>query len=108
MAGPPAKVVKSLAAYFRRNGYVRRLNPLRRKREGQGYKKGDEVRLVAESYDELRAIRGLLRQAGFKVARPFRKARQWRQPVYGIDEVARFLKLVRRRRRKRTSRASRR
>jgi hypothetical protein len=52
------------------------------------------VRLVAESKAELTEIRQLLKRAGFKLARPFAKARQWRQPVYGVAEVARFLSLV--------------
>jgi hypothetical protein len=83
-----------LAAFFRRNGYVRRVDAVRRVMDGQLYKKGAEVRLVAESAAELAEIRRLLRRAGFKAARPFAKGRQWRQPVYGIAEVARFLSLV--------------
>lgn len=91
---PAPEVVRQLSAYFHRNGYVRRLNARRRAREGQLYKKGAEVRLVAESLAELKEIRRLLKRAGFKVARPFAKARQWRQPVYGVAEVARLLSLV--------------
>ena len=86
--------MRQLAAFFRRNGYIRRLEPVRRKVEGRLYKKGAEVRLVAESAAELRLIRRLLRQAGFKVARPFRKGRQWRQPLYGVQAVARFLDAI--------------
>lgn len=91
---PPRNVVKQLSTYFHRNGYVRPLDAKRRAREGLAYKKGDEVRLVADTYAELREIRRLLKQAGFKRAKPFTKARQWRQPVYGVAEVARFLALV--------------
>lgn len=83
-----------LAAYFRRNGYVRRFNPKRRKKEKATYKKGNEVRLVADNRAELMEIRRLLRQAGFKVARPFEHGRQWRQPVYGVAAVSRFLEMV--------------
>jgi hypothetical protein len=79
---------------FRRNGYVRSVNPVRRLVNGRLYKKGAEVRLVAESKAELAEIRRLLRRAGFKRARPFAKARQWRQPIYGVAEVARFLSLI--------------
>jgi len=86
--------VRQLAYLFHRNGYVRRVNVERRRTEGQKYKKGDEVRLVAESRSELTTIRRLLHQAGFKVARPFVKGRQFRQPLYGRQEVARFLALV--------------
>jgi len=95
--------IKQLAVYFHRNGYIRALDPVRRKRQGRFYKKGAEVRLVANSAAELREIRRLLKQAGFKRARPFVKDRQWRQPLYGVAEVARFLALVgkpRRRKRK--------
>ncbi|TWT46274.1 hypothetical protein RAS1_27260 [Phycisphaerae bacterium RAS1] len=93
-AAPAPEVIERLAAYFRRNGYVRRVDPVRRVEEGQLYKKGAEVRLVAASRAELNEIQRLLKQAGFKVPRPFAKARQWRQPVYGVAEVARFLSLV--------------
>ena len=88
------QAIKKLAAIFHRNGYIRRFNPKRRAKEKRKYKKGDEVRLVADTYDELRAIRRLLREAGFAPGRPFRKGKQWRQPVYGRETVARFLELV--------------
>jgi hypothetical protein len=91
---PAPEVVERLAVFFHRNGYVRRVDAVRRVQEGQHYKKGAEVRLVAESRAELKEIRQLLRKAGFKLARPFAKARQWRQPVYGVAEVARLLSLV--------------
>ena len=91
---PSAEVVKRLSAFFHRNGYVRRVDPVRKKVKGRLYKKGAEVRLVAESRAELAMIRRLLKQAGFKRARPFAKGRQWRQPVYGVADVARFLSLV--------------
>lgn len=91
---PTAEVVKRLSAFFHRNGYVRRTNPVRKMVSGRLYKKGAEIRLVAGSKAELAEIRRLLKQAGFKPARPFAKARQWRQPVYGVAEVARFLSLV--------------
>jgi hypothetical protein len=91
---PRASDVKELAAYFERNGYVRRVNAARRI-EGQRYKKGDEVRLVAHSVVELAHIRLLLRRAGFEPGRPFGKGNQFRQPVYGRAEVARLLELIR-------------
>lgn len=81
--------------FFLRNGYVRRVNAERRDALGtQVYKKGDEVRLVADSRAELAIIRRVLRTAGFKPGRPFRKAQQYRQPIYGRAEVARFLELI--------------
>lgn len=96
---PRADAVEQLAVYFHRNGYVRRMDAVRRMEEGALYKKGAEVRLVAESRAELAEIRRLLKIAGFKRAKPFPKGRQWRQPVYGVAEVARFLSLVGERRR---------
>lgn len=91
---PSSEVIKRLSAFFHRNGYVRRTNPVRRKVKGGLYKKGAEVRLVADSKAELAEIRRLLKAAGFKRARPFAKDQQWRQPIYGVAEVARFLSLV--------------
>jgi len=88
-------VAEHLAELYRRNGYVRRQNAERLARDGaQHYKKGDEVRLTARSLGELATIRRLLRQAGFKPGRPFRHAHQLRQPIYGRQEVERFLTLV--------------
>ncbi len=84
-----------LTGFFRRNGYTRWQDSRRRQREGYwAYKKGDEVRLVAESLRELALIRRLLRRAGFRPGRSFRKGRQYRQPVYGRQAVARFLDLI--------------
>ena len=88
------KVIQRLAVFYRRNGYTRRLDAVRRIEQGQLYKKGADVRLVAESLGELAEIRRLLGEAGFTVARPFEKASQWRQPIYGVASVARFLKLI--------------
>ncbi len=91
-------VAGRLADLFCRNGYLRFQNAGRLAAEGYwGYKKGDEVRLVADSLAELAEIRRLLRAAGFKPGRPFRKAKQYRQPLYGRSEVVRFLALVGRR-----------
>ncbi len=82
---------EQLAAFIGRNGYFRLPNSARREREGhQVYKKGYEVRLVAGSKSELRQIRSLLRRAGFSVAKPYAKAQQWVQPVYGRQAVERF------------------
>ena len=87
--------VEQLTAFFRRNGYVRRQNSDRLGAEGyRSYKKGDEVRLIAESVVELRLLRRLLKVAKFTPGRPYAKARQWCQPIYGRRAVARFLILV--------------
>jgi hypothetical protein len=91
---PPRNVVRQLAASFRRNGYMRLPNAERRVDEPHEYKKGYEIRLVADSLVELRTIRRLLRAAGFKPPAAFAKARQWRQPIYGREAVGRFLDLI--------------
>jgi len=49
---------------------------------------------VANSLDELEELRRLLDAAGFKIGRPFRQGNQYRQPLYGRPQVARFLALV--------------
>lgn len=88
-------VIERLRRLFRRNGYVRRRSAPRLEAEGYRlYKKGDEVRLTAESKPELDEIRYLLWRAGFEPGRPFVKGRLLRQPIYGRRAVARFLKLV--------------
>lgn len=93
MTGDEA-IVEQLAFFFRRNGYVRRQNHERLASEGRRYKKGDEIRLVAETQAELRTIRRLLRQAGFKPGHAFAKHEQYCQPVYGRRAVAHFLTLI--------------
>lgn len=91
----PPNVGAELAAYFSRNGYVRWQDRTKLSREGyMGYKKGSEVRLTAASRKELAHVRRLLKQAGFAPGRPFVKGRQYRPPIYGYDEVERFLTLV--------------
>lgn len=87
--------IPSLAKLFQRNGYIRRHDPKRRKKEKAGYHKGDEVRFTAESRQELAHIRRLLRQAGFTPGRPFTKGTQYRLPVYGREKVQKLLKLLR-------------
>ena len=87
-------VARELAELFHRNGYVRRHDPERRRKEKGEYHRGDEVRLVANSVEELAHIRRLLKRAGFKPGRPFPKKVQFRQPVYGRAATERFLTMV--------------
>ncbi len=95
MKTDPKRAVEALAQCFLRNGYVRVPDAERLSEEGaQRYKKGYEVRLVASSAEELRLIRRQLRAAGFEPGRPFRKAQQYRQPLYGREVVVRFLEAV--------------
>ena len=87
--------VKELSLLFYRNGYVREKNELRYQLEGhQLYKKGDEVRLTAYSKSELTHIQELLVQVGFVFGRSFMKGNQFRLPIYGREEVRRFLEMI--------------
>jgi len=81
------QALKSLITLFQRNGYVRVVDEKHRKEFGQKYKKGYEVRLVANSKEELQIIRRLLKQAGFKPGKPYKKHLQFVQPVYGKSAV---------------------
>ena len=94
----PNATTLELAALFQRNGYMRRHNPVRYAAEGcMKYKKGYEVRLVANTATERGRILQLLRTAGFKPGRPFRKNKksgQYRVPIYGREQVARFLRIA--------------
>ena len=61
------------------------------------YKKGEEIRLVANGREEQEQILRRLKLAGFKAGRPFRKAPERNQfcvPIYGREQVARFLNMV--------------
>ena len=87
-----------LTALFRRNGCVRRHDATRYARQGcMKYKKGEEIRLVANGEEERVRIQRLLKRAGFKAGRPFRKSAERTQiclPIYGREQVAGFLKMV--------------
>jgi len=94
----PNAMVLELVAFFVRNGCVRLHDPARHAAVGgMQYKKGDEVRLVGNDAAERDRIRHVLKTAGFKSGRPFRKYKKGRQycvPVYGREQVARFLRIV--------------
>jgi hypothetical protein len=87
-----------LTALFRRNGCVRRHDAARYARQGcMKYKKGEEIRLVANGTEEQVRIQRLLKLAGFKAGRPFRKSAERRQlciPIYGREQVTRFLSMT--------------
>ena len=85
--------------FSQKNGYIRYPDKGRIEKEGgQRYKKGQELRFVAESYNELAELRGLLRKAGFRVCNPFDKGRRLIQPVYGRNAVERILEWEKERR----------
>lgn len=93
--GMAETAAERLAWYFYRNGYVRLQNAGRTtEADGWNTRKSGEVRLVASSTEELDEIRRLLEEAGFKAGKPWRKRAQYRQPVYGREQVARFLLML--------------
>lgn len=88
-------VAALLADSFSRGGVVRRQDARELRTEGCAhYKKGAEVRLFASSKRELGELRRALQRAAFAPGSPFEKGRRWCQPLYGRDEVERFLRLV--------------
>ena len=88
-------VAMKLAELFRRNGYVRPPEAKRLAKPGYGhFRRGFEFRLTADSWNELQLIQRLLRRAGFEPGKPFVKGNQFRQPVYGREELERFLALI--------------
>ena len=92
---PTKEVVEQLAALFKSSGYVRRQDEERLAEEGpHSYQKGEEVRFKASSEAELEDIRRLLREAGFRLGKPYGPKSQSRQPVYGRDQVRRLLRLI--------------
>jgi len=80
----------ALVERFQRNGYMRGPNHDRREEEPRNYKKGYEIRLVANTQREITAVRRLLRQVGLKGGKPFKKNNQWVQPIYGKQAMDRF------------------
>ena len=87
----PRSAEVELAKLFLRSGYKRVQDTKRLKKEGWTmYKKGSEVRLVAQSAGELRHIRSLLKRAGFRVANAYANGLKFVQPIYGAEAVKRF------------------
>lgn len=80
-----------LAESFYQRGSKREPDPILRK-EGKGsYKKGYELRFVVCSEEELAELRQCLQNAGFKPSAPFRKSTRILQPVYGKENMERFM-----------------
>ena len=86
----------SLADYFHRNGYVRKPSEERRETDGPAYRKGHEVRLVANTRIELRDMQLKLKAAGFDPGAAYSRNHQYIQPLYGRAAVTKFLRLVQR------------
>ncbi len=79
-----------LVDLFHRNGYNRVPDETRRAEEPRTYKMGYEIRLIAQNKAELAIIRRLLRTVGLKPGKPYSKANQWCQPVYGKSAMETF------------------
>lgn len=89
------EAIRGLTEAFHRNGYVRRQNlPLREIVGSRIYKKGNEVRLIAHSEEELARLQAWLTVLGFTFGKPFAKESQFRLPIYGREQIKAFLTLV--------------
>ena len=89
-----SEAMAQLLVWFERRGYIRRYDPQRRAREGQGYKKGYEVRFVLDSEAALQEVRRLLTAAKLRPGKPFRKYHHFVQPVYGRATMEWFVERV--------------
>jgi hypothetical protein len=87
-------VKKRLLYFFCRNGYLRSPNKARRKRDGQYYRKGYEIRFVVNNKEELSEMRALLKKAGFKAGKPYSKHSRFVFPVYGREYYEKFQKYI--------------
>lgn len=89
------KLIESrLIQYFQRNGYFRIPDEELRERRGEDYKKGYEIRFVANDERELSKINSHLRKAGFKRGKSFEKNNKFVLPVYGREAVEKFRKIL--------------
>lgn len=86
----PLKLVR----LFLRNGCARVPDSERRGQEPSAYKKGYEVRMIAQSAAELRQMQRMLRAAGFRLGRPYERWSRIVQPLYGREQVHHFLEAV--------------
>ena len=96
---PSKKKPKSARALlrevFRLRGYLREPDSQRRGRQGQGYKKGYEVRLGVSTRQEIVQVRKLLREAGLKPGKDYEHHNAYVIPLYGLEAVAYFRSLGR-------------
>lgn len=82
-----------VAEIFHRNGYVRYSaiedQPARQRKR---YKKGDEIRLPTSSDEEMIHLHQCLDILEFKFGKSYAQSvRQMRTPIYGREQVAKFL-----------------
>lgn len=80
---------------FLNGGCVRTPNEDRLEEGYRSYKKGWEIRFTLRSKPEVSQLRLILQDAGLDAGSSYRKReRTWILPVYGRDQVTRFLRWV--------------
>ena len=84
-----------LREVFQRRGYLRQPDSQRREKQGQGYKKGYEVRLGVSTRREIVQVRKVLRDVGLKPGKDYEHHNAYVIPVYGLKAVAYFRALGR-------------
>ena len=87
----PSKAATLLRSSYEANGYIR--VKMERRRDGQ--RTGWEVRLFVDTSERVDRLIAALRGLGLKPGAPFRKRAGWIVPVYGAEQVERFLHRVR-------------
>ena len=92
---PNTKVAQTskqfLEDIFLKNGYVKIRDPQKwEQRRSNGYRKGFEIRFVCNDKEQLQKIQSAISALGFKVCKPFNKARHMIQPLYGKDITLHF------------------
>jgi len=88
--------IRRLARWFDEHGWTQTPpDPKLRRDFKETYKRGYEIRLSARP-NELRELRRLLIRAGFEPGKHFAKGRRLVVPLYGKEQVERFLRKTRR------------
>jgi hypothetical protein len=89
-----ANAQEELVRLFLRNGCIRHPKPERLKEGHRNYKKGYEIRWTALNRDEEFTIIRMLSKLGFKHGKPFKKVNRIIIPVYGLDSLTEFQKIL--------------
>lgn len=85
---------EQLRQIFQRNGYYRVPDEDMRQQKKASYKKGYEIRFVAQNYKEYLEIRKLLKALGYLPGKAFLKGSQRVIPVYGKENYFAFRELM--------------
>lgn len=85
---------EQLRRIFERNGYYRIPDESSRQEKKASYKKGYEIRFVAQDYKEYIEIRKLLKALGYEPGKAFYKGSQRVIPVYGKANYLSFQELM--------------